>query len=187
MCRLYQGRARVFKVLYRDELIDIYKTLFQINILQLFDFSKFLCGLGEEFPTLSMRAFEVIVPFQNSYLFEAGLSSIMTIKQNIDLNWFPRMAWDYLFHPLYPESQILCVENKHKSLPELLTGWRCLSFFNERKMAVYSFFQTFRPFIQWYAGLYETVFRISTTSANHLKVFMLACKSILWKFHLRNR
>jgi len=86
MYKFYQGLARVFRVLYRDELIDIYKTLFQINILQLFDFSKFLCGLGEEFPTLSMGAFEVIVPFQNSYLFEARLSLIMTIKQNIDLN-----------------------------------------------------------------------------------------------------
>jgi len=66
--------------------MDLYKTLFQINILQLFDFSKFLCGLGEEFPTLSLRAFKVIVRFQNSCLFEAGLSSIVTIKQNIDLN-----------------------------------------------------------------------------------------------------
>ena len=73
--------------------------------MQLLDFSKFLSELGEEFPTLSMRAFDVILLFQNSYLFQAGLSSIMTIKQNIDLNWFPRMAWDYLFHQLYPESQ----------------------------------------------------------------------------------
>jgi len=86
MCIFYQGLARVFKVLYRDELIDLYKTFFQNNILQLFDFFKFWSGLGEEFPTPSMRAFEVIVPFQNSYLFEAGLSSIMTMKQKIDLN-----------------------------------------------------------------------------------------------------
>jgi len=86
MCKFYQGRPRVFKVLFRDELIDLCKFLFQINILQLLDFSKFLSELGEEFPTLSMRAFDVILLFQNSYLFQAGLSSIMTIKQNIDLN-----------------------------------------------------------------------------------------------------
>jgi len=42
------------------------------------------------------------------------------------------------------------------------------------------FFLTFRPFTQWYAGSYETVFRISTSSANHfLKVFMLASKKFL--------
>jgi len=36
-------------------------------------------------------------------------------------------------------------------------------------MAVYSFFQAFSPLIQWYARSHEIVFRISTTSANHLK------------------
>jgi len=47
-------------------------------------------------------------------------------------------------------------------------------------MAVYYFFQTFFPLSHSYASYYETVFRISITSANHfLKVFMLACKSIL--------
>jgi len=59
-------------VLYKDELIDLYKTLFQINILQLFDFSKFWCGLGEELPMLSMRTFEVIIPFQTIYFCKAG-------------------------------------------------------------------------------------------------------------------
>jgi len=51
-----------------------------------YDFSKFRCGLGEEFPTLSKRAIEVIISFQNTYLCEAGFSSMMTIKQNIDLD-----------------------------------------------------------------------------------------------------
>jgi len=41
------------------------------------DFSKFWCGLDKELPTLSKRAFEVIIPFQDtclSYLCEAGFS-----------------------------------------------------------------------------------------------------------------
>jgi len=41
----------------KDELIDLYKTFFQIYILQLFDFFKFWSGLGEEFPTQPMRAY----------------------------------------------------------------------------------------------------------------------------------
>ena len=36
------------------------------------DFSKFWCGLGEEFPTLSKRVFEVIIPFQNTYMCKAA-------------------------------------------------------------------------------------------------------------------
>ena len=69
-------------------------ALFQIDSLQLW-LSKFRCRLGEEFPTLSKRAFEVFILFQNSYLCEAGFYSMMTIKQNIDLNWFPKMTWEY--------------------------------------------------------------------------------------------
>ena len=123
-----------------------------------------------------------------AYLSEAGLSS-KSIKWNSDLDWFPKMTWEYHFQALFPECQILCIENKHKSITDWLTDWNCLSFFNRRKikqLAVYSFFLTFCTLTQWYAGSYEIVFRISTTSANHfLKVFMLACKSILLKFHLR--
>jgi len=72
-----------------------------------------------------------------------------------------------------------------------LTGWNCFllfkkNFFKHGRVG-YSFFQTFCSLIQWCTGSYETVFRISTTSANHfLKVFILACKSFLLKFHLRN-
>jgi len=36
------------------------------------------------FGTVSKRAFKIIVPFQNAYLCEAGFSSTMTMKQNID-------------------------------------------------------------------------------------------------------
>jgi len=53
------------------------------------DFSKIWCGLGKEFSTLSKRAFEFIIPFQETYLCVAGFS-MMTIKQNIDLDWFLR-------------------------------------------------------------------------------------------------
>jgi len=35
---------------------------------------------------------------------------------------------EYLFQPLFSDFHILCVENKHKSLTEWLTGWNCLSF-----------------------------------------------------------
>ena len=48
--------------------------------------------------------------------------------KNIDLDWFPLMIWEYLLQPLLQDSQILHMENKHKSLTEWLTGWNCLSF-----------------------------------------------------------
>jgi len=47
---------------------------------------KFWYGVDEEFPLLSKHAFEVIIPFQNTYMCEAGFSSMMTIKQNINLD-----------------------------------------------------------------------------------------------------
>ena len=34
----------------------------------------------------------------------------------------PKDDMEYLFQLLFPESQILCVENKHKSLNECLSG-----------------------------------------------------------------
>ena len=97
------------------------------------DFSKFWCGLGEEFSTLSKRAFELIIPFQDTYLCEVGFSS-KSIKRNSDLDWFPKMTWEYHFQPLFPKYQILCAENKHKSITEWLAGWNCSSFFNRRKV-----------------------------------------------------
>ena len=108
---------------------------------------------------------------------------MMTTKQNTDLHWFSRITWKYLFQPLFPESQVLCVENKHKSLlSEMLV--EIVIFQQKKKLntAAYSFLQTFCPLTQWYACLYETVitFRISTTPGYHfLKVFKLAWKSIL--------
>ena len=54
-------------------------ALFQIQILQLW------CGLGEEASTLSKVAFEVIIPFQDTYLCGAGFSS-KNIKRNSDLD-----------------------------------------------------------------------------------------------------
>jgi len=50
------------------------------------DFSEFRYGLGEEFPTLSKRAFEVIVHFQSTYLCEGWFFSMMIILQSIDLD-----------------------------------------------------------------------------------------------------
>jgi len=97
------------------------------------------------------------------------------------------MTWDYLFQP---ESQILCVEDKQKSLNEWLTSLKLFVISQKQKnlnMAVYSFFQKFCPLIQWYADSYEIVFRISTTSANYLKAFMLDCNNILLKFHPRDQ
>jgi len=89
-------------------------ALFQIQILQMW-FSKIWWGLGEEASTLSKVAFEVILPFQDTYLCGAGLSS-KNIKRNSDLDWFPMMIWENHFQSLFPECQILCVENKNKSI-----------------------------------------------------------------------
>jgi len=41
--------------------------------------------LGEEFSMLSKRTFEVIIPFKDTYLCEAGFSS-KSIKRNRDLD-----------------------------------------------------------------------------------------------------
>ena len=80
------------------------------------------------------------------------------------------------------------VPRKKAQKSHWVTGWNCLSFFkNKNKHGCVSFFQTFCHLIQWYAGLYEVVCRISMTSANqYLTVFMLACKSILLKCRLRD-
>jgi len=53
------------------------------------DFSKFWCGLDKEFSTLLKCAFEVIIPFQDTYMCEAGFSK--TIKRRKWL-WI-RLSW----------------------------------------------------------------------------------------------
>jgi len=50
------------------------------------DVSKFWRGLSKESPMQSKHAFEDIIPFQKTYLREAGFPSIMNIKQNGDLD-----------------------------------------------------------------------------------------------------
>ena len=53
------------------------------------DFSKFWCGLVEEFPMLTKRAFEVIIPFAATYLCEA-VSSLLTIKTKLRSRLVPK-------------------------------------------------------------------------------------------------
>ena len=66
----------------KDELIDLQclTTLHSKFISCNSDFSKFWCGLVEEFPILTKHALEIIVPFITTYLREAGFSSLLTIK-----------------------------------------------------------------------------------------------------------
>jgi len=119
---------------------------------------------------------------------EAGFFSVMTMKQNIDLNWFPKLTWEYLYQPPLPESQILCVQNKFKKSQWVIGWWKLFVNFQRKKnlnIAMHSYFQMFCPLIQWYANSYETAFRISTSANHFLKVFMLACKKIFVEFHLR--
>ena len=54
------------------------------------DFSKFWCGLVEECPMLTKRAFEVIIPFVATYLCEAGFSSLLTIKTKLRSRLVPK-------------------------------------------------------------------------------------------------
>jgi len=68
----------VFKVVYKDELNV---TNSHVAIVT---FIHFWCRLDQEFAILLKCTFEVIIPFQNTYLYEAGFSPM--IKQNIDLN-----------------------------------------------------------------------------------------------------
>jgi len=88
--------VRVCKVLYIDELIDLqcWTMLYSKFISCNCNFSKFWCGLGKEFPRVSKRTFEAIIHFQSTYLCKAWFSSLMTMKQNIDLDWLLRMTWD---------------------------------------------------------------------------------------------
>jgi len=84
---------------------------------------------------------------------------------------FPGMTWEYTFQTLFPESQTLCVENKHESLTEWLTGWNCLSFFKNKNLNTLCIPSSkhLSPLFQFYADLYEIIFRFSTNSANHFK------------------
>jgi len=115
----------------------------------------------------------------NLFRFRVRFSSIMTIKHNIILDWFPKMTWECLFQPLFPESQTLCAENKHKKLSEWLADLKFFVIFRQKRnflnMAVHSFFQTLRPLIHWYAGSYEFVFKISTISMNHFLKVAYSC------------
>jgi len=84
---------------------------------------------------------------------EAGFSSMMTITQNIDIEWFSRMTLEYLFQPLFSESQILCVENRHKSRTEWLTGWNCFSFFNKRQIRTWLCISSSKRFAPWLSDM----------------------------------
>ena len=66
-----QAMKYCYDDLYKDELIDLqcqtklYSKLMSCNG----GFSKFWWGLGEELPTISKRAYEVIVPIQITYMY----------------------------------------------------------------------------------------------------------------------
>jgi len=86
------------------------------------DVSKFWCWVGEEFSVLSKRAVEVIIPF-SKYLYARGRVLLNeTIKQNIDLDWFPKMTWEYLFQPLVPENK-MCMHRKQARKTHWVTDW----------------------------------------------------------------
>jgi len=141
-------------------------------------FAKFWAGLVEEFSTLSKRTCEVILPLQNTYLWEAGFSWVVTIKQNIHLDWFLRLTWEHLCQPLFRESQILRGKQE-QSLTQWRTGWNCHFSIKQLKLGCVFLLQNVLPFIQWYAGSYETAeFQQPqpTTTYHFLKVFMLTCR-----------
>jgi len=107
---------------------------FQINILQLWLF-LILMWIGRRFSNA------VEARIWSCYIFSKYFSvwSKVIINGDHDIKYRSRLiAKDdvtvSLFRPLFPDSQILCVENMHKSLTEWLTGWNCLSFFNKRKI-----------------------------------------------------
>jgi len=160
-----RARACLFKVLCFKKvfwlIFNVKQFFFPNSYLATVTFPNFGVDCAKSFlvSTLPKRSFEVIAPFQNTYLCEAGFSSMMTIKQNIDFDWSTTMTSEYFFQPLFPESQILCVENKHKSLTEWLQLVEIFVIFQYKKnlnMAVYSFFQTFCPLIQWYGSSHES-------------------------------
>jgi len=71
-CTFYQGTGSSFQSTL-ERWINWSSTLnnalpYSKFIYCNWDHSKFWCGLVKEFPTLSKRAFEVIIPFQNTYL-----------------------------------------------------------------------------------------------------------------------
>ena len=112
----------------------LYST--DIHVLQLWLF-QISMGLGEEFPVLLKRTFEVILPFQNMDLCEARLSSMMTTKQNINLNYSQMITWDQLFQPLFLESQILMdtVHRKQAQKSHWVTDWlKLFAIFQKKKI-----------------------------------------------------
>ena len=141
-------------------LNNLYSKLASCNC----DFSKFWCGLGEEFPTLSKRALKLLYLFK-IVMCEAGFS-MMTMKTKHGSRIVPMDDRRASLSTTVPRiSDIVRRKQAQKShwLFEIVSHFQKTKNLN---MAVYSFFQTFYPLIQWYAGSYEIVFRISLISAN---------------------
>ena len=152
------------------------------------EFSKLWCRLGEEFPTLSKRAFEVIIPFQNN----CHVWGRVLLNDDHKTKHRSRLVPTSQRHSITAPrmSDIARKKSRKVSLSVYMVEIGC-HFSVEEKFKHGWIFLLPNVFpldsvIRRIAGSYENVFRISTTSANHvLKVFMLACKSILIKFRLR--
>jgi len=149
------------------------------------DFSKFWCGLGEEFSVLSKRSFEVFIPFQNTYICEA-VFFLVTIKRNIDLDWFLKMTFNHC-----SQYVIYCAHAHKTSTTISLSDWLVeivCHFSTEEK---FKHGCIYRPNVLPHDSVicpfvWNCFQNFSKLSKPLLKVFMLACKSILLKFHLRD-
>ena len=66
--------------LVKDELVDLRnneKLRIDFGAMEL---AEFWCKLGVAYPTLTKRAYAVLVPFVTTYLCEAGFSALVTLK-----------------------------------------------------------------------------------------------------------
>ena len=68
--------------LAKDELLDLRNNKKLSADFESMELNQFWCKLGELFPTLTKRAYQVLIPFVTTYLCESGFSGHMIMKTN---------------------------------------------------------------------------------------------------------
>ena len=66
----------------KDELLDLRQNQKLCTDFGSMELKQFWCQIGESFPILAKRAYDVLVPYVTTYLCESGFSALLTIKTN---------------------------------------------------------------------------------------------------------
>ena len=66
--------------LVKDELLELRNNEKLHTDFEATELAEFWCKLGVAYPTLTKRAYSVLVPFVTTYLCESGFSALVTLK-----------------------------------------------------------------------------------------------------------